>query len=894
MPTSPLPLKHISAKTWLAFFVLLSTGWLLVASFSLFSPAGLLLGLTSKRLVLAVVAALALLAHLALAWTGWCSPAWRQRLLDRLTASPRPYQIFFLLLSALALSLWAVLFIYIGLPSEHRIKVLFLPYYTRFAPFLAWTALEAVLLLFAMRWLRTVPQAPTASRRALWSTTAAAFALSALAGILAVWTGIGVTPDITGWGGPATPLLVHQVLLAMLLAALASGLILLFKLDNSTLRHTIWIDVAICALLWLAAVFLWMRQPIPRSFFALPGAPPNSEFYPYSDAAYYAYISQSVQLGYGFVNGKVVPRPLYILALAAFHAIAGQKYADIIFLQSLVLALLPVPLYLLGKALHSRALGIMVAALAILRELNAFAATAALEVSHSKLLLADLPTAVMVILLAYLVVRWFQEPSARQTDPLLVGGFLGLTALLRTQAFFFLPAILLGMVWVYFKQWKTFTRATLLLILGTILAISPWLYRNWKSTGQLIFDDPITQTSFVAERYRVEMEPFYPRLAGESEAAYVERLTGQIGKFTLEHPLVFARFVVAHFLNNEITSLAILPLCHGFAPLGDVLDQCTAFWSPLKGNSSAGILVLLLDLALVCLGIALSWQRWKMAGLVPLLFHLAYNGSNALARNSARRYILPVDWVVYFYFSIGVVELLIWAAGFFGLRRAAKLVSLSASSETDHSRPGPEETAIASPGHIQHPRPIRVFRARPRPMIIKSIWIGALFLAAGLTLPVAEVIVPPRYPSLSQAQIVQALLASPALQRLPIDSLAIEQFTHQDAAIAIQGRALYPRYYQPTRGEPSKRWPAYRPYERRPTGKVGWLTVGPAGMNQVGLAIDNRPTYFPNAADVIVVGCQETDSSGYTYIDALLVAFPGAPDKTILRSKLDPLSCPLQ
>jgi hypothetical protein len=70
---------------------------------------------------------------------------------------------------------------------------------------------------------------------------------------------------------------------------------------------------------------------------------------------------------------------------------------------------------------------------------------------------------------------------------------------------------------------------------------------------------------------------------------------------------------------------------------------------------------------------------------------------------------------------------------------------------------------------------------------------------------------------------------------------------------------------------------------------VGFILLGPQGAAQINLAIDDPPVYFPNASDVIMIGCQENH-----YVDALLVKFMDGSNETILRSKLDNLTCPLR
>ena len=45
-------------------------------------------------------------------------------------------------------------------------------------------------------------------------------------------------------------------------------------------------------------------------------------------------------------------------------------------------------------------------------------------------------------------------------------------------------------------------------------------------------------------------------------------------------------------------------------------------------------------------------------GLLPLAVNLGYTLANGISRFSSWRYNLPVDWVIYFYFAIGAMEIL--------------------------------------------------------------------------------------------------------------------------------------------------------------------------------------------------------------------------------------------
>ena len=76
---------------------------------------------------------------------------------------------------------------------------------------------------------------------------------------------------------------------------------------------------------------------------------------------------------------------------------------------------------------------------------------------------------------------------------------------------------------------------------------------------------------------------------------------------------------------------------------------------------------------------------------------VGYYLSNALGRTSGSRYLVPTDWVVLFYFGVGLVQLSIWWAVFIGFRQDAK--------DTDPSGTWPDAQAGAMDRREYHPGP---------------------------------------------------------------------------------------------------------------------------------------------------------------------------------------------
>ncbi len=705
------------------------------------------------------------------------------------------------------------------------------PLYLRFLPFLTWMIALGFQFLVWL-WYQCYGWNSAFLMRfkpAFTATAVVAVVFLAFAVVMAI-TGWGIKPDIFFWGNPGVPLLAWQVWLALGAGLFLLTILVTFPVIRSYQKRLDWI---IGTGLFLLALLLWLTQPIPRSFFFPAARAPSFDIYPYSDAGFYDYAAQSVLVGEGFLNGKIVTRPLYILFLAVLHGMEGQNYTDLITLQTLVLAVFPAALYWLGRSMHSREAGLAAGLMAIFRELNAIAATPLTEVSHSKMLMTDSMTGLGICLFCLAVFRWLRKTEIRPVRAVLIGGFLGILTLLRSQALLFFPVVLLFLFLQRKINWKDILKEAAFFTLGMVLALSPWVIRNGVLTGDFALDQP-SQAAIMAGRYAGSVEEAQnTHLKNTSRA-----VSDHIWQYTMAHPLDVAGFVSAHFMNNELATLEVLPLRASFVDYHDNFQVSTLFWlDGINGISGWQWVLLVINLLLISIGIGSAWAKWQWAGLLPLALQIAYSLSSALGRISGWRFIQPVDWVGYFYFALGFAEICVWVF-------AASGLSL---------RPREKNT-----------------RELPPRRIVSPAWITAsavAILLAGMLLPLAEWIAPPRYSPEAQMQAAGAAEESPLLDQA-IGST--QQFMEQPLAVRMVGRALYPRWYKAGGGEPGSGWAAYKP---KPDAHLGFMMVGPYGEQQMVLTIAQSPDGFRHASDVIVYGCRKTG-----YIDVRLVVGYSQPD----------------
>jgi hypothetical protein len=315
-------------------------------------------------------------------------------------------------------------------------------------------------------------------------------------------------------------------------------------------------------------------------------------------------------------------------------------------------------------------------------------------------------------------------------------------------------------------------------------------------------------------------------------------------------------FVTIHFLHNIVTSVFILPVNFGLADLRHTLKYGNPFWdSYWDGSLTFGIgLFLILNLVLVSLGIGSSWKSAKLSGLVPFGIFVFYNFSNAFARTSGGRYLVPIDWIVLFYFALGLFQVILWGMTLFGFKDDMV------------------QNEIKDPSWKWE-------KLKKAPLVI------ILFLLIGASVPLSEQFFPRRYSNQTQTRLLTLLEQKGYLQKMGFDRAALDVLSAQSPAFRVlNGRALYPRSFGANEGIPKNRYP----YGVMEFPRIAFTLIGPSGGNSVILPQDEI-LYFPNASDVIVVGCQES-----TYLDALAVVVVKDKKVVYMRKPASPLQCSLR
>lgn len=682
----------------------------------------------------------------------------------------------------------------------------------RVLPLSAWLALIAFqLLMLAVGlnggWKKV--RAPV-SKKQLRFFAILTTLVAVIAGLVTV-TRVGLEKDNAFFGKPTVPLLEWHIALAIIVMILCQLNRLRIRGSELGNRLIKWLPLII----WLAAAAIWLGIPNQHGFFSPAGRAPNFETYPFSDGSFYGHYARSVAAGMGYKGTDIPPRPLYILFLALFHLIGGNNYDSVILIQTLVLALLPVMLYLIGKELSSVLAGLGAAIAYILRETNAIlSAPFAHNVSTTKYFFSDLPTALTAMFFLWSLIRWLKtlrEGSQKaRLYAVACGGGLGLMTLIRTQSLVLILIPLFTILLYRSIRTPEKTKQLALFLITLLCCLLPWLMRNQTITGKMVMDHPATQTAEMVASYNIGKLDM-ARDPGMNDGDYSAKLTGVLWESIRNHPMEIGRFITAHFFNNLISAFRVFPIRDSLASAQELLRPTTAFWEMLDNIQLRGLplAAFLLAVLVVCWGTSASCRKFDRIGMLPMIAFLLFNLSTAIGRYSAGRYLIPMDWALFVCFFIGIDDwlevILTW------------------------SRNLPEKSNLPKTG--------------VQPVLDKSqrgSWsvLMIVFLLAGLAVPVVPTLIPMQFQPATQAEIIEKLSLSPT------ESSA-------DNALLTKAIALYPRYYAAGEGEPES---AKQGYGVEPYGRLIFLIISPEHFGTIELPLAEAPAHFPDNATVWLAG----------------------------------------
>lgn len=643
-------------------------------------------------------------------------------------------------------------------------------------------------------------------------------------------TGVGIVPDEMDWQPTGMAIQYWEIYLSAWIALTASFLMRLLR----TAKHQ-WLTTCILFFaIWAAAAVLWVSIPtmevLNHSYFMEITAP-NYLPYPASDCANFGLWAESVLAGLGFKT-VIAYRQFLIVVIAFFEALTNRDLLKTIDCLTVTLALIPACMYLLGRRLHSHGTGILAAGLAAMREYNTILLAPHYMVSSSKMWLSDLPAMLCLLATVCAAVDWFQKPRS-VWRMLLSGCLMGLCVTVRSQFIALIPFI---PIFFLLRNGLPFRKRLLPAVgfmLAALMVIAPWFIRSKILTGDFILDEPGVHSTELARRWSDDVNNVVSRNPGESDAEYAARNKQHMIDFFFEKPLYVIRFTASHFFANEIYGLTALPF--GTDPGLTIHDVTNTDFHDVEGRLLSGknVPVVLLFLALIALGMGAAWKRAGWAGLLPFFMCSLYIGITSAARYSGWRFALPGDWLFYFYFAMGLGEIVWQIAAALGGKRT-ELLSV------------PElDTGI---------QPIY-------PAAIAGILI--LFLVLGAAPALCGKIIPQQvFMQDTEANIrdLETITAGHPFEKQTLDAILAEPGIE-----VLNGRLIYPRFFEKNEGLSSGHpWIAYR---IREFARLGFVLLNEENHDVI-LPLRTEPSFIPNAAEIYVIG---RDVDDYFRADAVII-----------------------
>ena len=489
--------------------------------------------------------------------------------------------------------------------------------------------------------------------------------------ILVLWvvistTKVGLVQETDYWNVPGIPISMMQLLGLGLFFTL--GMIFFSEGKGSSRSSSRLLIILLPIGIYLVTVLVWGFTPLIKHYFSLIPTPPLFQPFPYSDARYNDTGGLTILLGKGIYNFDNTDKPLYMAFLAVLHLFAGNDYYLMQWAHVLVIGFTPVALFLLGKKYLGTLFGTLAAALLIFQQRNAIALSYKIASVNPKLLMSEMLVLLGLGLISWLLFEWMKSPEPKKV--FLLGGLIGALSLVRVNPIFIAPVMLLIILIRYIKSPKLLGKQLVFFIVGFVLVFSPWLVTGVNSEGETWFlikvrqviktrykpNSGITPARDQAQEY-VSISPAYLFTQTTKNQTSLSLEQAHISTQPAEentNNLIWIMF--NHFLHNISGSLLILPDNISLSSLNDL--SAREYWQDNNrwdGTFPPGQHVLILvNLFVVSLGIVFAWKKHGWAGMSPLIIFMAYNLSLAAATNSGSRYIVPISWVVLFYFALGM------------------------------------------------------------------------------------------------------------------------------------------------------------------------------------------------------------------------------------------------
>ncbi len=621
------------------------------------------------------------------------------------------------------------------------------------------------------------------------------------------------------------------------------------KTQTRKIQKPIWIALLIG--IGLAAFAVWNFTPLSCADDRPGPYPPNDICYPQVDDSVYSIGSHYITLGRGVLNHWFTDKPFYMVFLAIGQWLLGDEIDTYLIFQIAVIAGLPVFLFLIGRKLSGIAGGFLAAFLSIVLGANNIFYYASAGGINVKIENTEILTGFLLVLCTFFLMKYLKS-KRHWYSLLLSGGMLGLASLTRLNPLFVLPFLILLFLVINRKKWRKFLSITGMFLLGYLMIFIPGMLSARGVNGQFfyiqkierildtryqrgrtseIYPDTIAgkpQSNVVMTNANGTIQQVSYRTNSQSDGIFsttalgVEEFVGTRTKYQTSgssggNLVNRLRMFALTSTNNLYLSLARLPVYFSFHSVSQIIklpDGVTGQKLPMwqMKLSIENYLALALNLLVFLAGVTYSFSRWKWTAIVPLLVHFGYHLGNGAALTSGERYLEPVQWVTFLYFSVGVFAI-------------TRFVLKGNQPEILINEPvSKEEKKSTWYGKFS-----------------KKSWIslGVLILLGGL-LPLTNLL-PDKITARQQADL-RSEVRSVLKQDSALKKINLKQFLESENAVIVEGIAYHPRQY-----DSPIYWREGEGFE---------LTVLGESKVYVSNFFGQKPDeYFSDGSRVILLGC---------------------------------------
>ena len=721
------------------------------------SPGGLIFGLSLNRLLLISVPWVSSLLFLVLLlWSFFWASAIRKKI--HKIIDQKITRLIFIIAVILSISSWCFLFFF-NLLNYAKFQY----FSERSLPLIVWGVVTGltILVFFQYSPKNKVPYVRSFDLRLFLPIFIIILVLFSLPFI----SGIGLyTKDVTV-NDLGIPLWEWQIVFTMgllFLLTYSKGIFANTELFNQIKIEKIqkYLPIILFVTFWLFAFIFWKNQPLPtNNYFAPRVLPPNFETYPFSDAERYSL--DSIRIINGITSNFIISKPFHAIYLALLNIFGNLNYEKVILGQTLILALFPSILFLIGKEIRGNILGLGLGIFAIFREINAIQAANIANVANTKLLLSDLPSTLILSVIILFMLRWIKKPHGKYY-PIILGGILGILILYRAQYLIFIP-VFIGIAFLLY--WKNFKRILLfsgIFILCLSAIVLPLLFRNHSISGFFWFDSSDYMSGFTENYVLADPEnPTFPQDQSQDQSNLVQSLIRSNYLFDISD----------NFFRNLISTFLIFPIrINGSQDLQELSVIKDNFWAEANHyNSPSNLLLALLNLVLLITGLYLFISAdWKIA-LSCIAIYLTQNLSSALFRFSGWRFIMPVDWMILFIYIIGI----------FGLFEILRLMPRILKEKQIIK---PLSTDLNVKNELKAGIPFLI-----------------VFLLIGSILPIRELF-PARVGNMSKSEVCSYLENNISQDKYPLVREKAVLLCNSESSTAREGAVIYPRFFERGQG----------------------------------------------------------------------------------------------